>query len=318
MEESMKIKNIFNIVSMFLIGSIVMLIGIQYFFATQFNDITSNTYDVQEIQISNSILKSLAYNYFEDYDYNSKIRCEIKIKELKRQISIINTSMHKESRLIDEINYNIENVEISMENIYTVLSENNNTEDGLEEFEKNTIDRYKNEFYISVEEMSDSIIHLLMLNIEKSEQYRNLSENVNIIILITIGILVVIALFSLKKIIIYSIRIIQEGIRILSGGNLKHKIILQGDNEFTEIAENFNTMSQVIEKAQEDLIESRENANRANQAKSNFLANMSHEIRTPLNGIVGMGQLLKLANLEAREKNWWSPLICVPIIYLKL
>jgi PAS domain S-box-containing protein len=44
-----------------------------------------------------------------------------------------------------------------------------------------------------------------------------------------------------------------------------------------------------IEKA---LREAKEEADRANHAKSDFLSRMSHELRTPLNSILGFGQLL--------------------------
>jgi len=51
-------------------------------------------------------------------------------------------------------------------------------------------------------------------------------------------------------------------------------------------------------KTEEDLKESRLEAERANSAKSAFLANMSHEIRTPLGAILGFADLLKNKNLQ--------------------
>ena len=72
----------------------------------------------------------------------------------------------------------------------------------------------------------------------------------------------------------------------------------------TELRERTSEMEAEILRRSQELQQANEALRAAGEAKNEFLSRVSHELRTPLTAIMGFGELLGLAELDAQKARW--------------
>lgn len=104
------------------------------------------------------------------------------------------------------------------------------------------------------------------------------------------------------------IRDIGNAVKAIQEGEYKTPLPIVDDTELGALSQHINNLAQALEQASREqhqamaqLIQTREEAEKANNAKSDFLAMMSHELRTPMNGVLGMLQLLETTEMTEEQ-----------------
>ena len=104
------------------------------------------------------------------------------------------------------------------------------------------------------------------------------------------------------------IRDIGNAVKAIQAGDYKTPLPIVDDTELGALSQHINNLASGLEQASHEqhqamaqLIQTREEAEKANNAKSDFLAMMSHELRTPMNGVLGMLQLLETTDMTEEQ-----------------
>ena len=99
---------------------------------------------------------------------------------------------------------------------------------------------------------------------------------------------------------------------------LTEQQVLKSNKKLQELVSTTHSQAEELQRQKEELVlknkelllqrrqeeEARQEADRANKAKSAFLATMSHEIRTPMNGVLGMTALLGETALTEEQQEY--------------
>lgn len=103
------------------------------------------------------------------------------------------------------------------------------------------------------------------------------------------------AWFAVKK--LQAFKAVQEGVEKIKGGDLHHRIEVNGKGEFSKLAHHINSISDGLEKAVDSELKSE-------RLKTELITNVSHDIRTPLTSIITYVDLLKSEKDPKKAKEY--------------
>ena len=114
------------------------------------------------------------------------------------------------------------------------------------------------------------------------------------------ALITVMTIWAVRRFVLRPIPEFLAAFREVSAERYGVQVEIPGKNEFSQLAQAFNGMSDTLEATHHKLIakhtevlEKNAELERAGKLKSQFVSNVSHELRTPLSAVIGYAQLLR-------------------------
>ncbi|NQZ58083.1 MAG: hypothetical protein HRT88_11555, partial [Lentisphaeraceae bacterium] len=135
----------------------------------------------------------------------------------------------------------------------------------------------------------------VIVQIDFTNSANEISRTMNLVLALLLGALLLLtttAIFFMRQSVLKPLASVSRSILLRKQGQKDQRIRLETNDEIGEMANELDTLLNIIDKNHTQLNEAMKAAQSASLSKSNFLANMSHEIRTPMNAILGYTDIL--------------------------
>lgn len=137
---------------------------------------------------------------------------------------------------------------------------------------------------------SGRLMHFLT-GADTSGEYESFTVGEVLIFVLAGIVLFTVIFYLLERRTMRYIRSISKGVEQIAGGNLEHRIAVEGDDEFSEMAESVNQMAG-------DLQSLLELERESEQSKTDLITNIAHDLRTPLTSVIGYLELVSGKNYD--------------------
>jgi signal transduction histidine kinase len=142
---------------------------------------------------------------------------------------------------------------------------------------------------------SSSVTIMVLVDLEEISTFQNITLNNTIAIFVAMTLVANAVIYiTIYYTTIRPLNKLRAIAQTMTGGKYDERAPVNKKDEVGQLAIAFNEMANAIQQREMSLQIAREQAERADRAKSMFLASVSHELRTPLNAIINLTKFVAM------------------------